>query len=241
MARIKKPTGRRKIEIKKMSKESNLQVTFSKRRGGIFKKASELCTLCAAEVVIIIFSPGNKAFSFGHSSVNDVINRLLAGTPSQTSGAMQAIEAHRNANVLNLNAQLTQVSDLLDTEKKLSRDLNKLLKPTQEQFWWAGPIEEMSKPQLELLKSAMKELQTTINLQANMMQIQRSDPVQFSASSSSGPVALQPTPQSLIQPPIVQGNCMFDGNMMPLPPTIHGFSNMGGFGPGFSEYAKMNF
>ncbi|KAG5070144.1 hypothetical protein JHK85_002521 [Glycine max] len=32
-----------------MTNKSNLQVPFSKRRSGVLKKASELCTLCGAE------------------------------------------------------------------------------------------------------------------------------------------------------------------------------------------------
>ncbi|KAL5070227.1 hypothetical protein RYX36_021114 [Vicia faba] len=61
MSMEKKGRGRQKIEMKKMSNKSNLQVTFSKRRSGIFKKASELCTLCDANVAIVVFSPGEKA------------------------------------------------------------------------------------------------------------------------------------------------------------------------------------
>ncbi|KAM3377356.1 hypothetical protein P3S68_009769 [Capsicum galapagoense] len=69
MARLSR--GRKKVEIVKMKNESNMQVTFSKRRAGLFKKASELCTLCGAEIAIVVFSPGkaNKVYSFGHPSV----------------------------------------------------------------------------------------------------------------------------------------------------------------------------
>lgn len=92
-----------------MSKESNLQVTFSKRRSGLFKKASELSTLCGAEIAIIVFSPGNKVFSFGHPGVEAVIDRYITRNPPPNSGTMHLIEAHRNATVRELNMQLTQV------------------------------------------------------------------------------------------------------------------------------------
>lgn len=92
-----------------MSKESNLQVTFSKRRSGLFKKASELSTLCGAEIAIIVFSPGNRVFSFGHPGVETIIDRYFTRNPPQNSGTMQLIEAHRNATVRELNMQLTQV------------------------------------------------------------------------------------------------------------------------------------
>ncbi|CAN7020865.1 unnamed protein product, partial [Brassica rapa subsp. trilocularis] len=61
--------GRQRIQIAKIEKESHRQVTFSKRRDGLFKKSSELCSLYAVEVAIIVYSPANKAFSFGHPNV----------------------------------------------------------------------------------------------------------------------------------------------------------------------------
>ncbi|KAD7477342.1 hypothetical protein E3N88_00478 [Mikania micrantha] len=53
----KKSKGRQKIQMARMEKESNLLVTFSKRRSGLFKKASELCILCGLDIAIIAFSP----------------------------------------------------------------------------------------------------------------------------------------------------------------------------------------
>lgn len=105
----RKSKGRQKLEMVKIPNESNLMVTFSKRRSGLFKKASELSTLCGAEVTIIVFSPGKKVFSFGHPCVEQVIDRFLTGNLPQTSGALQLIEAHRSARVRQLNMQLTQV------------------------------------------------------------------------------------------------------------------------------------
>lgn len=106
----RKSKGRQKVAMVKMPNESNLQVTFSKRRSGLFKKASELCTLCGVEVAIIVFSPGKKVFSFGHPGVETVVERFITRSPPQISPTMQLIEAHRNASVRELNLQLTQVS-----------------------------------------------------------------------------------------------------------------------------------
>ncbi|KAF5767631.1 putative transcription factor MADS-type1 family [Helianthus annuus] len=53
-----KGNGRPKIKMEKMENESNLNVTFAKRRRTLFQKAaSELCILCGAEIAIIVFSP----------------------------------------------------------------------------------------------------------------------------------------------------------------------------------------
>ncbi|CAI0428623.1 unnamed protein product [Linum tenue] len=40
------------------------QVTFSKRKGGLLKKARELSVLCDVEVALIVFSAGGKLFEF---------------------------------------------------------------------------------------------------------------------------------------------------------------------------------
>ncbi|XP_077246413.1 agamous-like MADS-box protein TM6 [Tasmannia lanceolata] len=52
--------GRGKIEIKRIENPTNRQVTYSKRRGGIFKKARELTVLCDAEVSLIMISSTGK-------------------------------------------------------------------------------------------------------------------------------------------------------------------------------------
>ncbi|KAK9165386.1 hypothetical protein Scep_000577 [Stephania cephalantha] len=52
--------GRGKIEIKRIENSTNRQVTYSKRRAGITKKARELTVLCDAQVSLIMFSPTGK-------------------------------------------------------------------------------------------------------------------------------------------------------------------------------------
>nr|TKW23399.1 hypothetical protein SEVIR_4G289404v2 [Setaria viridis] len=56
--------GRGKIEIKRIENATNRQVTYSKRRTGIMKKARELTVLCDAEVAIIMFSSTGKYHEF---------------------------------------------------------------------------------------------------------------------------------------------------------------------------------
>lgn len=59
--------AREKIRIKKIDNITARQVTFSKRRRGIFKKADELSVLCDADVALIIFSSTGKLFEFSSS------------------------------------------------------------------------------------------------------------------------------------------------------------------------------
>lgn len=56
--------GRGKIEIKRIDNANNRQVTFSKRRNGLLKKAMELSILCEAQVAVIIYSNTGKLAEF---------------------------------------------------------------------------------------------------------------------------------------------------------------------------------
>ncbi|KAL5070229.1 hypothetical protein RYX36_021116 [Vicia faba] len=145
MSMEKKGRGRQKIEMKKMTNKSNLQVTFSKRRSGIFKKASELCTLCDANIAIVVFSPGEKVFSFGHPHVDTIIDRYLSHVPPQNDGTMPFIEACRNDIVREHNNNLSQIKDTLDIEKKCGGEMSHLRKTTESQFWWTCSIDRMNR------------------------------------------------------------------------------------------------
>jgi MADS-box transcription factor len=56
--------GRGKIAIERIGNSTSRQVTFSKRRKGLIKKAKELAILCDAEVGLIIFSSTGKLYEF---------------------------------------------------------------------------------------------------------------------------------------------------------------------------------
>ncbi|KAG0498043.1 hypothetical protein HPP92_002365 [Vanilla planifolia] len=67
--------GRGKVELKRIENKINRQVTFSKRRNGIMKKAYELSVLCDAEVALIIFSSRGKLFEFGSPDIAKTLER----------------------------------------------------------------------------------------------------------------------------------------------------------------------
>ncbi|KAL2324304.1 hypothetical protein Fmac_023362 [Flemingia macrophylla] len=232
-ANAKRSRGRQKIEMKKMSNESNLQVTFSKRRSGLFKKASELCTLCGVDVALVVFSPGEKVFSFGHPNVDAVIDRYLTQGPPPNSDTMQFIEAHRIANVRELNAQLTHINMQLDAERKRNEELLSLKKAAQAQQWWALPIEELGRAHLEQYKVALEELKKQVD-RAMLQSVVNLNPPphQFFPGASSSYSPNHPVHQPHVfppQPPLPPNYVYVDGNMM----RQHGFNNMGfgGYGP----------
>ncbi|KAB2088758.1 hypothetical protein ES319_A03G020200v1 [Gossypium barbadense] len=66
---------RGKTQMKRIENAASRQVTFSKRRNGLLKKAFELSVLCDAEVALIIFSPRGKLYEFSSSSMSKTIER----------------------------------------------------------------------------------------------------------------------------------------------------------------------
>ncbi|CAA6656400.1 unnamed protein product [Spirodela intermedia] len=64
--------GRGKIEIKMIENSTNRQVTYSKRRGGLFKKAKELTVLCDAQVCLLMVSSTSKFCDYCSPSTTSV-------------------------------------------------------------------------------------------------------------------------------------------------------------------------
>ncbi|KAF5784572.1 putative transcription factor MADS-MIKC family [Helianthus annuus] len=67
--------GRGKIVIRRIDNSTSRQVTFSKRRSGLLKKAKELAILCDAEVGVVIFSSTSKLHEYSSTSMKSVIER----------------------------------------------------------------------------------------------------------------------------------------------------------------------
>ncbi|GMI74638.1 ARABIDOPSIS NITRATE REGULATED 1, AGAMOUS-like 44 [Hibiscus trionum] len=67
--------GRGKAVIQRIDNSTSRQVTFSKRRSGLLKKARELSILCDAEVGLIVFSSSGKLYDYASTSTNSVIER----------------------------------------------------------------------------------------------------------------------------------------------------------------------
>ncbi|XP_078698520.1 myocyte-specific enhancer factor 2A-like isoform X26 [Branchiostoma floridae x Branchiostoma belcheri] len=65
--------GRKKIQIARIDDERNRQVTFTKRKFGLMKKAYELSVLCDCEIALIIFNSANKLFQYASTDMDKVL------------------------------------------------------------------------------------------------------------------------------------------------------------------------
>lgn len=83
---------RGKTQMKRIENDSSRQVTFSKRRNGLLKKAFELSVLCDAEVALIIFSPTGRLYEFASSSTTKTIDRYQRHTKELHGARKKASE-----------------------------------------------------------------------------------------------------------------------------------------------------
>nr|WQI83082.1 MADS-box transcription factor [Spirodela polyrhiza] len=93
--------GRGKIEIKRIENSTNRQVTFTKRKNGIIKKAKEISVLCNAQVYLVLFSSSGKMAEF--CSDNTTLSRMLEQHQKYTGNRIWDAKHER------LNAEIDQI------------------------------------------------------------------------------------------------------------------------------------
>ncbi|XP_020422315.1 MADS-box protein SVP isoform X2 [Prunus persica] len=107
--------AREKIQIKKIDNATARQVTFSKRRRGLFKKAQELSVLCDADIALIIFSSTGKLFEYASSSMKEILERhnLHAKNLSKIEQPSLELQLVENSNYSALSKEITAQSQQL--------------------------------------------------------------------------------------------------------------------------------
>ncbi|KAL3723999.1 hypothetical protein ACJRO7_036077 [Eucalyptus globulus] len=104
--------GRGKIVIQKIDSSASRQVTFSKRRNGLLKKAKELSILCDAEVGVVIFSCTSKLHEFASSSMRSTIDRYTKSNEDHHGEKNPVKELQlRQREVADLKQKLLDVQD----------------------------------------------------------------------------------------------------------------------------------
>ena len=151
--------GRRKIKIERVKDSNTRQVTFSKRRTGLFKKANELSILCGAEVAIVVFSPGNNPYSFGHPGVDVVAAKYLKLKPKRMNSLGNP--SSDSPNMEKLNLELVEVLAQVQEGEKQAETHDEILKQND--------VTKLS--ELKELRDSYKELQDCIKLRLSDIEI----------------------------------------------------------------------
>ncbi|TKW36756.1 hypothetical protein SEVIR_1G003401v4 [Setaria viridis] len=154
-AEASKKKGRRgRREMRRIEDTTSRQVTFSKRRSGLLKKAYELSVLCDAEVALIVFSPRGRLYQFASATdLQNTIDRYLnhtKGTPTNekvhepgvekwkyevtTLGQkIDAIEAYRRK-LLGESLGSCSIQELQELELQLEKSLSSIRQRKQKKL-----------------------------------------------------------------------------------------------------------
>ncbi|RWR87869.1 MADS-box protein SOC1-like protein isoform X1 [Cinnamomum micranthum f. kanehirae] len=65
---------RGKTQMRRIENTASRQVTFSKRRNGLLKKAFELSVLCDVEVALMVFSPTGRLYEFASAGFPSLLS-----------------------------------------------------------------------------------------------------------------------------------------------------------------------
>lgn len=106
--------GRKKIQISKINDERNRQVTFTKRKFGLMKKAYELSVLCDCEIALIIFNTSNKLFQYASTDMDKILLKYTEYNEpheSRTNNEILQILNKKESKNLDLNDSDNEMDD----------------------------------------------------------------------------------------------------------------------------------
>uniref|UniRef100_A0A0E0LBE3 MADS-box domain-containing protein n=1 Tax=Oryza punctata TaxID=4537 RepID=A0A0E0LBE3_ORYPU len=159
---------RGKTVISRIENTTSRQVTFSKRRSGLFKKAKELAILCDAQVGVLVFSSTGRLYDYSNSSMRSVIERY-----QRIKDGQQLMSASTEAKLLAQDLSGLEWNDLKSLENQLETSLHSVrLKKDQ---IMAEQIQELRKKEnimhqenMELHREFNMLRQESVNLQRKL-------------------------------------------------------------------------
>ncbi|PON88073.1 MADS-box transcription factor [Trema orientale] len=107
---------RGKIQMKRIENATNRQVTFSKRRSGLLKKAHELSVLCDVEVAVIIFSQKGRLYEFSSTDMQKMIERYRKHAKDERTNNIEAEQYMRQLKLE--TSELAKKIELLEVSKR---------------------------------------------------------------------------------------------------------------------------
>ncbi|GAB2268072.1 hypothetical protein Dimus_003048 [Dionaea muscipula] len=94
----------------------------------------------------------------------------------------------RNANIHQLNSQLTHIANLLEVEKKRGETLDQLKEAHRGKCWWESPIDKLKLPELEQLCVSMEELRKNLTDQVSKVLMETTSAIGVLSNNTIGMV-----------------------------------------------------
>uniref|UniRef100_A0ACD5WZ18 Uncharacterized protein n=1 Tax=Avena sativa TaxID=4498 RepID=A0ACD5WZ18_AVESA len=140
---------KRRTEIRLVKKKTTRQMTFSKRKGGLYNKVAELAVLCRARIAIVVFSESGKAFAIGSPSVDAVLALLDDDAPVPAAANDEAEWKAMEALSLEVDKKGAEAKAKAARMTAIGKKVLELQEQTGKSFWWEvdpealGPEEEL--------------------------------------------------------------------------------------------------
>uniref|UniRef100_A0A8B9P2Y7 Myocyte enhancer factor 2B n=1 Tax=Apteryx owenii TaxID=8824 RepID=A0A8B9P2Y7_APTOW len=113
--------GRKKIQISRILDQRNRQVTFTKRKFGLMKKAYELSVLCDCEIALIIFNSTNRLFQYASTDMDKVLLKYTEYSEPHESRTNSDILETLKRKGLGLESQELELDEGPDAGEKMRR------------------------------------------------------------------------------------------------------------------------
>ncbi|XP_071001826.1 myocyte-specific enhancer factor 2A-like isoform X1 [Oncorhynchus clarkii lewisi] len=126
--------GRKKIQITRIMDERNRQVTFTKRKFGLMKKAYELSVLCDCEIALIIFNSSNKLFQYASTDMDKVLLKYTEyNEPHESRTNSDIVEAlnkkeHRGCDSPDPDASYVLTPHTEEKYKKINEEFDNMMR-----------------------------------------------------------------------------------------------------------------
>ncbi|XVF01813.1 hypothetical protein REPUB_Repub04eG0121700 [Reevesia pubescens] len=119
--------GRKRLLMKRIDNPCSRQITYSKRREGILKKATELSTLCDTDVGLLMFSPTGRLTSYAHKGrVEDIFLRYIDHQPDDFKGPVDNEEfLYQSLKHLKYEAEMLEKIGRCDALERKLHELNR--------------------------------------------------------------------------------------------------------------------
>ncbi|KAM7491325.1 hypothetical protein LguiA_034246 [Lonicera macranthoides] len=148
---------RGKTQIRRIENASSRQVTFTKRRNGLLKKAFELSVLCDAEVALIVFSPTGRLYEFSSSSTKKIIERY-----------------QRNANDLGTNSNKATTEENMRLTQRAKEEAATMMKKIQliedsKRMLMGEGLESCTTDELQLIEDQVEQSLRKIKTKKNQL------------------------------------------------------------------------
>ncbi|XP_010428899.1 PREDICTED: agamous-like MADS-box protein AGL104 isoform X2 [Camelina sativa] len=117
--------GRVKLELKRIEKSTNRQITYSKRKKGLIKKAYELSTLCDIDLALLMFSPSDRLCLFsGQKRIEDVFARYINLPDQERENAIVFPDQSKRQLGIQHKEYLLRTLEQLKTQEDMALHIN---------------------------------------------------------------------------------------------------------------------